>query len=206
MAELNPKRWFLPDMPDVLGLLRAQLAVTTEGVEAFAGWASGQPKAAVEVREIEARGDVARRELLLALREAFVTPLEPEDLFMLSRGIDRILNGIGNLIVEAEVLQCTPDFGIAAIAKKLVEAVRELDHAIAGLVKSPDEATAAADRSIEVIRSLQGLYYEGMAGTIHLEIRGERIGRREVYRRSARIGETVVDVSERVIYAVVKES
>ena len=48
MAELNPKRWFLPDMPDVLGLLRAQLAVTTEGVEAFAGWASGQPKAAVD--------------------------------------------------------------------------------------------------------------------------------------------------------------
>ena len=45
-----------------------------------------------------------------------------------------------------------------------------------------------------------------MAGTIHLEVRGERIGRREVYRRSARIGETVVDVSERVIYAVVKES
>lgn len=108
MAELNPKRWFLPDMPDVLGLLRAQLAVTTEGVEAFAGWASGQTKAAAEVREIEARGDEARRELLLALREAFVTPLEPEDLFMLSRGIDRILNGIGNLIVEAEVLDYHP--------------------------------------------------------------------------------------------------
>lgn len=206
MADLNPKRWFLPDMPDVLGLLRAQLSVTIEGVEAFAGWASGEPKAASEVREIEARGDTARRELLLALREAFVTPLEPEDLFMLSRGIDRILNGIGDLVVEAEVLQCTPDFGIAGMAKKLVESVQEIDVAIDCLGKEPDEATAAADRSIEVVRSLQGLYYEGMAGTIHLEVRGERIGRREVYRRCARIGETVVDVSERVIYAVVKES
>jgi hypothetical protein len=33
-----------------------------------------------------------------------------------------------------------------------------------------------------------------------------RISRRELYRRCARIGETVVDVAERVIYAVVKES
>ena len=32
------------------------------------------------------------------------------------------------------------------------------------------------------------------------------MGRRELYRRGSRIGETVVDVAERVLYAVVKES
>ena len=35
--------------------------------------------------------------------------------------------------------------------------------------------------------------------------RGERISRRELYRRCAEIGETVVDVAERAVYAVVKE-
>lgn len=34
----------------------------------------------------------------------------------------------------------------------------------------------------------------------------ERIARRELYRRCSRIGETVVDVAERVIYAVMKQS
>jgi hypothetical protein len=31
--------WFLPQTPDVLGMLRAQAAVTIEGVDALVGWA-----------------------------------------------------------------------------------------------------------------------------------------------------------------------
>jgi hypothetical protein len=34
----------------------------------------------------------------------------------------------------------------------------------------------------------------------------ERISRRELYRRCSRIGERVIDVAERVIYAVMKAS
>jgi hypothetical protein len=34
----------------------------------------------------------------------------------------------------------------------------------------------------------------------------DRISRRELYRRCSRIGEQVIDVAERVIYAVMKES
>ena len=38
-------RWFLPDHPDVLGLLRGQAAVTTRGMTAFAPWsATGAPQ------------------------------------------------------------------------------------------------------------------------------------------------------------------
>jgi hypothetical protein len=31
--------WFLPDAPDVLGLLQAQVALTVRGMDAFAAWA-----------------------------------------------------------------------------------------------------------------------------------------------------------------------
>ena len=31
-------RWFLPESPDVLGMLHRQLAVTIEGMDAFAAW------------------------------------------------------------------------------------------------------------------------------------------------------------------------
>ena len=43
------------------------------------------------VRDAVDRGDAAKRELLRALRAAFVTPLEPEDVFALSRSTDWIL-------------------------------------------------------------------------------------------------------------------
>ena len=69
-------RWFLPHDPDILGVLTRQLAVITEGMEAFARWAAGDDDAALAVRDCEHRADVVRRELLAALREAFVTPVE----------------------------------------------------------------------------------------------------------------------------------
>jgi hypothetical protein len=45
-----------------------------------------------------------------------------------------------------------------------------------------------------------------MVGLLGVEDRTERITRRERYRRSSLIGEAVVDVAERVVYAVVKQS
>jgi hypothetical protein len=45
-----------------------------------------------------------------------------------------------------------------------------------------------------------------MVGLLSVSDRTDRITRRELYRRSSRIGEAVVDVAERVVYAVVKQS
>lgn len=94
---MSRRRWLLPETPDVLGLLRAQVAVTTEGVDAFAAWASGAA-AAEAVRDAEHRGDASKRALMGAFGAAFVTPLEPEDVFTLSRGADWILDDARDLV------------------------------------------------------------------------------------------------------------
>jgi uncharacterized protein len=200
------RRWFLPETPDVLGLLRHQVAVTIEGVGAFAAWAAGDPDAAEALRHTAQEGDVAKRELLTVLRAALVTPLEPEDLFALSRGTDRILNYSRDLVNESDAMACPPDAGIAEMARLLGEAVRHIDAAIACLGSGGDEATASADAAINTERQLERAYYDGMAGLLTVEDRTERIARRELYRRCSRIGEVVVDVAERVVYAVVKQS
>ena len=199
-------RWFLPETPDVLGLLRAQLAVTIEGVDAFAAWSRGDVQAADRVRESEARGDAAKRSLLGALRAAFVTPLEPEDVFALSRGVDWILNYARDLISESEALACPPDPVIAEMATLLEEAVRKVDQALVHLGSDTNAATAAADEAIAAEQRLERVYYRGMAALLEEQSRSERIARRELYRRCLRIGELVIDVSERVVYAVVKQS
>jgi uncharacterized protein Yka (UPF0111/DUF47 family) len=198
-------RWFLPETPDVLGLLRAQLATSIEGVDAFAAWAGGDVRAAEVVRDAERRGDAAKRALLGALRAAFVTPLEPEDVFALSRGIDWILNYARDLISESEAMACPPDPVIAEMATLLGEAVRHIDKALVHLGSDADAATAAADDAIEAEQKLERVYYRGMAALLEEQSRSERISRRELYRRCVRIGETVIDVSERIVYAVVKE-
>jgi uncharacterized protein Yka (UPF0111/DUF47 family) len=200
------RRWFLPETPDVLGLLRHQVTVTIEGVDALAAWAAGDAAAAEALRDSGQRADVAKRELLSALRAAFVTPLEPEDLFALSRGIDRILNYAVDLANESEAMASPPDARIAEMANLLGEAMRHIDKAIECLGSDGDQATAAADAAISAERRLERAYYDGMAGLLGVEDRTERIARRELYRRCSRMGEVVVDVAERVVYAVVKQS
>ena len=53
---MTRRGWFLPETPDVLGLLRDQVAVTIEGVDAFAAWAGGDTTAAQLVRDAETVG------------------------------------------------------------------------------------------------------------------------------------------------------
>ena len=199
-------RWFLPEQPNVVGLLRRQVAVTLEGVDAFTAWAGGDNEAAHRLREVEPKGETAKRDLMNALRAAFVTPLEPEDVFALSRGIDWILDYACDLVAESEVMGIPPDAGIAEMAALLGQAVRQIDAAIAQLGRDGDAATLAAEAAIEAESRLEAAYYRGMAALLEVENMRVRVARRELYRRCSRIGEVVIDVAERVMYAVVKQS
>jgi hypothetical protein len=92
------------------------------------------------------------------------------------------------------------------MAELLGEALHDIDQALVRLGTDEDAATEAADAAIKAERRLERAYYQGMAGLLDVESRGERIARRELYRRCARIGDMVIDVAERIVYAVVKQS
>ena len=199
-------KWFLPQAPDVIGMLRGQLAVTIEGMDAFAAWAAGETAAEARVRSSEHRADELKRELHHTLREAFVTPLEPEDLFALSRGVDRIINQAKDTVRESEVMACPPDEPLAAMAALLAAAIRELDAAVATLAPNVPGTTAAADRAIKASRRIERVYRAAMGDLLAVDDLRGVMARRELYRRCARIADTVVDVAERVLYAAVKEA
>jgi uncharacterized protein Yka (UPF0111/DUF47 family) len=198
--------WFLPHTPDVLALLRRQLAVTIEGLDAFREWAAGDTAAERRVRDCEHQADVAKRDVHRALREAFVTPLEPEDLFALSTGIDRLINQAKDTVRESEVMACAPDQPLDEIAALLATAARELDTAVAALAGHGPGATAGAERAIKAARRIERVYRAAMDELLTVDDLREVMSRRELYRRGARIGDSVVDVAERVLYAIVKEA
>jgi uncharacterized protein Yka (UPF0111/DUF47 family) len=199
-------RWFLPDTPDVLGLLRSQVAVTVEGMDAFAAWAAGDGAAAETVRACEHRADAAKHEVPLALQAAFVTPLEPEDVFVLSRGVDWLLNHAKHTINESEVMACPPDDALAEMTALLAQSLRHIDEAIERLGSGDGEAIVPADAAIKAERRLERAYRAGMAALLDSDDLRDVTARRELYRRCSRMGEGAVDVAERVVYAVVKES
>ena len=124
--------WFVPDDPDILGLLGRQIDATLQGLDALALWAGGDASAAAAVRAAEHAGDVAKQEALSAVTELFVTPIEPEDLFALSQGIDLLLNRSRDLVNEAEAMGATPDATMGEMARLLGVCLREVAEAMAG--------------------------------------------------------------------------
>ena len=199
-------RWFLPDEPDVLGMMQRQITETLGGLDALAAWAAGDAHAAALVREAERRGEQRKREVIAAISTAFVTPIEPEDLFALSQGIDWLLSRSRDLVNEAEAMDIGPDEVIAEMVAMLAESLREIEQAIARLVSDPPDATAHANAAIETEREVERVYYQGMAALLENPGQRERIARRELYRNVARIGEAEIAIAERVIYSVMKES
>ena len=202
---MRVQRWFLPEMPDVVGMLGRQLDVTREGVDALVAWAHGDSSQVDVIRSLEHRGDEHKRELEAALTTAFTTPLEPEDLYTLSRGIDWILNHSKDLIRESEVMACPPDEALAEMCEALAESVHLLSEAVERLGSRADGATERANEALRAQRRIEKIYRDAMASLLDLDDLREVTARRELYRRMSRIGEVVVDVAERVWYAIVKE-
>jgi uncharacterized protein Yka (UPF0111/DUF47 family) len=204
---MTAKRWFLPRTPDVLGALRAQTAVTVEGLDALAAWAAGDEAAADRVRDCEHLADDRKRELRAALSEAFSTPLEPEDIFQLSTGLDTIMNSAKNIVRETEVLDRGPDPTMAELAQALAEGTRHLAEAFAALGDGGGvSATAAADAALDSQHGVERAYRAGMSALLQLPDLHEVAARRELYRRLARTSDSLKDVAERVWYSVLKES
>jgi uncharacterized protein Yka (UPF0111/DUF47 family) len=200
------RTWFLPATPDVLGMLAGQTAVTIEGMDALVAWAQGDPAAATRLRDSEHRADEHKRELRDALTDAFTTPLEPEDLFELSRGLDRVLNGAKNAVREAEVMETAPDAAIAEMAGELAAGTRELAEAITALGRGQvADTTALASRAARSQSRLEKVYREAMSALVAVADLREVTAKRELYRRLARASDDLREVAERIWYSVLKQ-
>jgi uncharacterized protein Yka (UPF0111/DUF47 family) len=202
---MSVRRWFLPDSPDLVGMLRQQAAITVEAMDALIAWSGGDAAAAVVVRECEHRADETKRQLWRALREAFSPPLDAEDLYTLSADLDEVLNASKDLTREMELMDMAPDAPTHEMVSILAEAVGHLAAAF-GCLAGDGDATASADAAIKAQRRVEHAYRAAMSALLQVVDLREVMGRREAYRRLSRIADLVHIVAERVWYAVVKEA
>jgi uncharacterized protein Yka (UPF0111/DUF47 family) len=189
-------------------MLRGQAATTVDGMDALVAWASGDTGAERRLRDDEHRADNQKRELRAALTTAFTTPLEPEDLFELSRGLDRVLNAAKNIVREAAVMDAAPDAAIVEMADLLADGVREVATALetlGGGREALGPTTEAATRAATAQSRIEKVYRQAMSALVAVDDLRQVAARRELYRRFARASEDLREVAERVWYSVLKE-
>jgi hypothetical protein len=136
-------------------------------MDALVAWAQGDPAAVQQLRACEHRADDVKREIRDGLRIAFTTPLEPEDIFELSRELDRVLNSAKDTVREAEVMRAAPDAAIEQMVAELAVGTRHLADAFAALGHDRDRsATDAANEAARSDSRLEKIYRQAMSALV----------------------------------------
>ena len=192
----------------MLAMLRDQAAITVEGMDTLVAWAGGDATAVDRLRDCEHRADDRKRELREALGVAFTTPLEPEDIFELSRGArpraerreERRPRGGGD--ADRARTRRLPRWPRSSRREHASSPMRSPLSGRDGAAL----ATEAATRAAKSQSRLEHVYRRAMSALIGVDDLREIAAKRELYRRLARIGDDLREVAERVWYSVLKES
>lgn len=147
-----------------LKLLHDQASLTLEGMDALNRYlVTLDPEASQLLTNKEKEADEARRIFIDELNRTFVTPLDREDLFALSRTIDDAIDYAYSTVSEMEILKVKPTTYMQRIATLLRDAAYELLLAVDRLENHPRVATEHAQRAKALENRVEGVYREALA-------------------------------------------
>ncbi len=168
-------------------LLCEQSELTLRGMDEMIVYMQGHyPEVARQVTEIEKEADEVRRILIAELNQTFVTPMDREDIFALSRTIDDVLDYAYSTVMEMEILKVESTSYLHRIASLLRDAAYELNLAVQRLEVHPGVANDHAQRAKALENRVEDVYREAIAalfsGPHDLQHVVEMLKLREVYR------------------------
>jgi uncharacterized protein len=170
-----------------LKLIHDQAALTLDGLEALNTFMiSGDPAASALLSSKEKEADEARRILIDELNKTFITPFDREDIFLLSRTIDDVLDYAYSTVSEMEILKVEPTDYMRKMASILRDAANELLMAVDRLENHPGVANDHAQRAKSLENRVEELYREALAdlfsGAEDIQHVIKMLKSREVYR------------------------
>jgi len=173
---------------DFFKLLTDQAQKTLEGMEALEAFmAKEDPEAARRVAQAEDNADDIRRALIDELNRNFVTPIDREDIFALSRAVDDVVDYAYSTVDEMTTLGVHPNDHLRRIVSVLREAAYELHRAVSHLKERPQVAVQYAVRAKSLENQVEKHYREAVAALFQENLKSlddvaEMLKLREIYR------------------------
>jgi uncharacterized protein len=180
-------RIFKPRQDKFLSLLTEQSDYAVKGLEALLTFTScNDTHAADAVRQYEKEADEVRRILIDDLNRTFVTPMDREDIFTLSRVVDDILDYAYSTVSEMTLLCIKPTDHLVQMVSLLRDGAVEVQMAMKQLKAHPRVASDHAQRAKAIENRVEGVYREAVAalfaGPATPEKIVEMLKLREIYR------------------------
>jgi len=172
---------------DFLKELGEQAQKTREGLEALEAYLKdGDEAQAKRVQVIEKEADELRRILIDDLNRTFVTPIDREDLYALSRTIDDVLDYGYSTLDEMVTLGVKPNTYLQRMVSILRESADELYLGVIQLKAHPQVALDHATRAKALENRAESVYRSAVADLFKepktVEDIVEILKMREIYR------------------------
>ena len=141
-----------------------QARLVEEGTDALTSYMKKpNNKNATLIREYEKEADEVRRIMIDELNRTFVTPIDREDLYSLSRAIDDILDYAYSTVNEMEMLKVEPNEYLREMADMLKLGAEEVHLAMERIENHPNVADSHAIRAKGIENRMEELYATAIA-------------------------------------------
>jgi len=158
------KDFFKPRQDKFLRLLTEHAAKTLEGLQSLEEFVKEpSEEQAREIRQLEKEADELRRILIDELNRTFVTPMDREDIFALSRAIDDVMDYANSTVEEMVILAVEPNVYLQRMVSLLQEATYEIHQAMLRLAEHPNVANDHAVRAKALENRVEHVYREAIA-------------------------------------------
>ena len=175
-------RFFSKDN-DFHKMLAGQASKTLEGIETLERFMeSSTPEIAQRVRGIEQEADELRRIVIEQLHQSFVTPMDREDIFALSRAVDDIVDYTNTTVDEMEIYGVAPDEHLREMVDILRKEAREIVDAVKILEQYPHIAMEHAVQAKSYENTMEKAYHSALAALFKTGDTVYMLKMREIYR------------------------
>jgi uncharacterized protein len=204
-------RWLRRGRPDkFLRLLSEQAEQTRRGLEGLQTYMREPTDAhALAIHATEQDADEVRRILIDELNRTFITPIDREDIFALSRAVDDVLDYADTTVKEMHTLGVEPNPFLVRMASLLADAAQEIHRAVVRLADHPNVANDHAVRAKALENRVESVYREAIAalfsGPRDVDHVVEMLKLREIYRHLSNAADRGDEAANVVADIVVKQ-
>jgi uncharacterized protein Yka (UPF0111/DUF47 family) len=196
--------FLFPREYDFEAMLARQSERTVSGVQAFLVWLETVPVTnPIELERIDNEVDHMRYEMEDTLIGSFSTPFDRQDIYIISRQMDYILNFAKETAKEMYVFGVQPDQPILDMAACLVRGTECISRGVNTLTADKDAVKEEIRHARDAYNAMEELYIAGMADLLRTNDAMQALRTREIYHHLRDSGRAMRDTLDTLHNAVI---
>jgi len=187
--------------------LLGQLKATKEGAwlaMAMIGGEVGRTGAHEQMRVIEHMGDEERARLVEELKTSLVTPIDPEDLFRLSRSIDDVLDSLRDFVRESHLYRVPDQIRFTPLLDQVIVGIEALEESVRSLASRPSVVSHDALEAKKAGGAIRRMYQYEISRIFSGEITTNALKERELVRRLEIVGVAIGEAADAIADGAMK--